>query len=104
MRKRVAVAMVVALAVGAAASAQTSGRRVRATGQASLRGRPRSRLPQSTVRRRAITGPATTTPSGDTGLWFVPTGEVLPAKRWSVSAYRVNFDHPRASRTYRTGR
>jgi peptidoglycan-associated lipoprotein len=30
---------------------------------------------------------------GDTGLWFVPTGEVLPAKRWSASAYRVNFDY-----------
>jgi outer membrane protein OmpA-like peptidoglycan-associated protein len=29
---------------------------------------------------------------GDTGLWFVPTGEVLPAKTWSLSAYRVNFD------------
>jgi outer membrane protein OmpA-like peptidoglycan-associated protein len=29
---------------------------------------------------------------GDTGLWYVPTGEILPAKRWSVSAYRVNFD------------
>ena len=23
---------------------------------------------------------------GDTGLWFVPTGEVLPAKKWSLSA------------------
>ncbi|HEY6508873.1 MAG TPA: hypothetical protein VIY56_12725, partial [Vicinamibacterales bacterium] len=30
---------------------------------------------------------------GDTGLWFVPTAEILPAKRWSGSAYRVNFDH-----------
>ena len=30
---------------------------------------------------------------GDTGLWFVPTGEVLPAKKWSVSAYRVNYDY-----------
>ena len=38
------------------------------------------------------TRPATTTTSGDTGLWFVPTAEVLPAKRWSLSAYRVNFD------------
>jgi len=38
------------------------------------------------------TRPATTTVSGDTGLWFVPTGEVLPAKKWSLSAYRVNFD------------
>jgi outer membrane protein OmpA-like peptidoglycan-associated protein len=39
------------------------------------------------------TRPATVTTSGDTGLWFVPTGEVLPAKRWSVSAQRVNFDY-----------
>ena len=32
------------------------------------------------------TRPATTTFEGDTGLWFVPTGEVLPAKKWSFSA------------------
>src|SRR4051812_47549857 len=38
------------------------------------------------------TRPATTTFLGDTGLWYVPTGEVLPARRWSISAYRVNFD------------
>jgi outer membrane protein OmpA-like peptidoglycan-associated protein len=29
---------------------------------------------------------------GDTGLWFVPLGEVLPASRWSASAYYTNFD------------
>jgi outer membrane protein OmpA-like peptidoglycan-associated protein len=39
------------------------------------------------------TRPATTTTSGDTGLWFVPTGEILPARKWSLSAYRVNFDY-----------
>jgi outer membrane protein OmpA-like peptidoglycan-associated protein len=39
------------------------------------------------------TRPGTTTFMGDTGLWFVPTGEVLPARRWSVSGYRVNFDY-----------
>jgi outer membrane protein OmpA-like peptidoglycan-associated protein len=39
------------------------------------------------------TRPATTTPNGDTGLWFVPTGEILPARQWSFSAYRVNFDY-----------
>jgi hypothetical protein len=39
------------------------------------------------------TRPATTTSSGDTGLWFVPTGEILPARNWSLSAYRVNFDY-----------
>jgi peptidoglycan-associated lipoprotein len=36
--------------------------------------------------------PATTTFLGDTGLWFVPTGEILPHGRWSVSGYRVNWD------------
>ena len=41
----------------------------------------------------ADTRPATTTFMGDTGLWFVPTGEVLPPKRWSFSLYRVNFDY-----------
>jgi outer membrane protein OmpA-like peptidoglycan-associated protein len=37
--------------------------------------------------------PATTTFLGDTGLWFVPTGEVLPERQWSVTLYRrgTNF-------------
>jgi outer membrane protein OmpA-like peptidoglycan-associated protein len=39
------------------------------------------------------TRPATTTTTGDTGLWFVPTGEVLPARKWSFSAQRVNADY-----------
>ena len=39
------------------------------------------------------TRPATPTASGDTGLWFVPTGEVLPSKRWSFSLQRTNFDY-----------
>src|SRR5919109_4738924 len=42
------------------------------------------------------TRPATTTTIGDTGLWFTPTGEVLPKGRFSVSAYRVNFDRTEA--------
>jgi peptidoglycan-associated lipoprotein len=29
---------------------------------------------------------------GDTGLWYVPTGEVLPRKKWSFSVYRQNFN------------
>jgi outer membrane protein OmpA-like peptidoglycan-associated protein len=36
--------------------------------------------------------PATTSIYGDTGLWFVPTGEVLRDGTWSASAYRVNWD------------
>lgn len=39
------------------------------------------------------TRPITTTTTGDTGLWFVPTAEVLPAGGWSLSAYRVNLDY-----------
>ncbi|HET7694664.1 MAG TPA: OmpA family protein [Vicinamibacterales bacterium] len=38
------------------------------------------------------TRPATTTFLGDTGLWYVPTAEILPHRKWSLSAYRVNFD------------
>jgi outer membrane protein OmpA-like peptidoglycan-associated protein len=41
----------------------------------------------------AETRPATTTFMGDTGLWFVPTGEVLPSGKWSFSLYRANFDY-----------
>lgn len=29
---------------------------------------------------------------GDTGFWFVPTAETLPAGRWSFSAFRSNYD------------
>ena len=36
--------------------------------------------------------PATTSIYGDTGLWFVPTGEVLRDGTWSASAYRLNWD------------
>jgi outer membrane protein OmpA-like peptidoglycan-associated protein len=36
----------------------------------------------------ASTRPATTTFFGDTGIWFVPTGEVLGHGKWAVSGYR----------------
>ena len=48
---------------------------------------------QTNTTQPAETRPATTTISGDTGLWFVPTGEILAARKWSFSAYRVNFDY-----------
>jgi len=34
------------------------------------------------------TRPATTTFLGDTGIWFVPTAEVLASGKWSASGYR----------------
>jgi outer membrane protein OmpA-like peptidoglycan-associated protein len=42
------------------------------------------------------TRPATTTVLGDTGLWFVPTGEVVPAGRVAGSAYYINDDRNEA--------
>jgi len=47
----------------------------------------------STSSSDASTRPATTTFIGDTGLWFVPTAEVLPNKKYSVSGYRANWDY-----------
>ena len=35
---------------------------------------------------------ATATYWGDTGLWFVPTAEVVRPRGWSISAYRTEFD------------
>ena len=40
----------------------------------------------------ADTRPGSTTWFGDTGLWFIPTGEILPNGKWSISGYRTNFD------------
>ena len=39
------------------------------------------------------TRPATVSVSGDTGLWFVPTAEILPSRKWSVSFYLRNEDY-----------
>src|SRR5436190_22601168 len=41
------------------------------------------------------TRPATSTFEGDTGLWFVPTAELLstdPKKRLSLNLHRADFD------------
>ncbi|HSK09062.1 MAG TPA: OmpA family protein [Vicinamibacterales bacterium] len=53
---------------------------------------PATTTTTTTIDSDADTRPATTTFRGDTGLWFVPTGEVLPARRWSFSLYRANVD------------
>ena len=71
--------VVLALAVPAAAQTAPS---QPAAGQTS----------QAAATSSTDTRPATTTFLGDTGLWNVPTAEVLPDRKYSVSAYRVNFD------------
>ncbi len=108
MVKRVAMAMVVALGCAAAGVAQTSqgepaaspARQQPATATPpSTSGQPPAQDPATQPPPRQDVAvddearrPATTTFMGDTGLWFVPTGEVLPARKWSFSVYRTNFD------------
>jgi outer membrane protein OmpA-like peptidoglycan-associated protein len=103
MLKRVAMAMVVALGCAAAGVAQTSQAEPAAPpaqqqpATASTSGQPPATQDPATQPPPVVDDearrPATTTFMGDTGLWFVPTGEVLPARKWSFSVYRTNFDY-----------
>src|SRR5438093_11133770 len=49
---------------------------------------PQPSSSQSTSSPDESTRPATTTFYGDTGLWYVPTAEILAHGKWSVSGYR----------------
>jgi peptidoglycan-associated lipoprotein len=90
LRNRVVFAAALMLAVASSVAAQTSTGTTNAqsTGTTTSGSQPTS----GTASDELQTRPATTTFMGDTGLWYVPTGEVLPRKKWSMSAYRVNFD------------
>jgi len=102
MLNRVMIATALALVVASAAAAQTSPQAPSSAGTSaqtasgnqttSGTSQTPSQTPSTMTPSEVHTRPATTTFMGDTGLWNVPTGEVLPAKRWSISAYRVNFD------------
>ena len=89
MRRCAGFLLAVTLALtSVAASAQTPGTPQGQTGSqpATTQGPPATE-PAGDDRR-----PATTTFLGDTGLWFVPTAEILPNGRWSVSGYRAGFN------------
>jgi hypothetical protein len=77
------------LAVAAPMASAQSGSSGTSTAQNTSATQP----PSSSSAAAEETRPATTTFFGDTGLWFVPTAEVLPNGKWSVSAYRrgTNF-------------
>jgi hypothetical protein len=79
----VAVVIALTLAVTTSANAQTSGPSGTSTGQNTT-----ATQTQSSSIDTAEIPPATTTVFGDTGLWYVPTAEVLPHRKWSVSGYR----------------
>jgi outer membrane protein OmpA-like peptidoglycan-associated protein len=74
MVRRVAAVVVVALGVSAIVNAQDA-----ATAQSPT---------TSNATDDGNTRPATTTFFGDTGLWFVPTAEILSHGQWSVTGYR----------------
>ena len=76
--RRVAVALGLALSVAASAKAQTA---------SSAPSSPQNTQSTSPASEES-TRPETTTFFGDSGLWFVPTAEVLPNGKWSVSGYR----------------
>jgi outer membrane protein OmpA-like peptidoglycan-associated protein len=71
MRRLIPAAWVLVFAIPAIAGAQTVNEK-----------------PSSASTATTETRPATTTFFGDTGLWFVPTAEVLGNGQWSTSGYR----------------
>jgi len=101
MLKRVGIAVALTLAVASTGAAQTS---TSDSGQSSTTQNNKQDANKAksdqggaatagtTTSGDVTTRPATTTFMGDTGLWYVPTGEVLPRKKWSFSAYRVSFN------------
>src|SRR5436190_923452 len=83
MARRAAMVCLLALVAAASARGQT-GSSGTSTGQSPTTSQTQSSSTATTDETR----PATTTFFGDTGLWFVPTAEVLPKGKWSASAYR----------------
>ena len=88
MVRRAAVAWALMLFTATAVSAQSG-----SSGTSPAQGAPGSQPSSASAPETSETRPATTTFFGDTGLWFVPTAEVLPGGRWSASGYRrgTNF-------------
>jgi hypothetical protein len=61
-----------------------------ATAAAQTAAAPSSAVQAAASNFDETTRPATPTYYGDTGFWFVPTGETLPATTFSFSAFRAN--------------
>jgi hypothetical protein len=59
-----------------------------ASGTSTGQSAPAAQTSSSSPAPAEETRPATTTFNGDTGLWYVPTAEVLGKGKWSTSGYR----------------
>ena len=85
LRNRLVIAAALTLAVASSAAAQSSS--TGTTNTQTTTGTTASTTQPTTSGSTSgdvQTRPATTTFMGDTGLWYVPTGEVLPRKKWSI--------------------
>ena len=80
-------ALLVAAATASSAAAQ-------APAQGTTTSQTQTAITQDEIVLQGDTTPRPATPTffGDTGLWFVPTAETLPAGRLSFSAFRANYD------------
>ena len=85
MSRHVLVASVLALTL--AMTATSAGAQTESLGTSTGQN-PNAQQSSSTSTTPAETRPGTTTFLGDTGLWFVPTAEVLAHGKWSVTGYR----------------
>lgn len=63
-----------------------------AVGVAPVAAQTSSSQPSSSSQDTTETRPALPTYFGDTGLWFVPTADVLPSGRWSASVFHSEFE------------
>ncbi|MGH9141572.1 MAG: OmpA family protein [Vicinamibacterales bacterium] len=81
MARGVAAICVMTLALAASAHAQSG-----SSGTSTAQSTNATQASSSSTAEE--TRPATTTFNGDTGLWFVPTAEVLSKGQWSTSVYR----------------
>lgn len=90
------VGFVLAAVMLATAGVPAAAQSVSASGQAASSASPQATpaQPQETPSNAGESDrrPATTTFYGDTGLWFVPTAEILPDRKVAVSAYRVGLN------------
>src|SRR5215831_3387612 len=102
MLNRVGIAVALTLAIASTGAAQTSTSDNGQNGTTTKQDKPDATKPKPdqgaagspgrTTSGDVTTRPETTTFLGDTGLWYVPSGEVLPRKKYSASVYRVSFN------------
>jgi len=78
--------------LGAALAAPAAGQAPAAQGTTTTTTQTAVTQDEIVLQGDATSRPALPTINGDTGFWFVPTAETMPAGRWSFSLFRSNFE------------